>query len=154
MGNPDCFFTLGAGHARRHGHHGHALVGGKAAGDKIHERLCGWIVVRRDFAGELVAQRCNAGGLRAGMNIIRGEFADGLLLLDVGEPNFLPGDGIIELVIRNLLATGTLEESFVGVGSLLHVVSQQAHVAPCAACNFQMVPGLVGHVECDSLAGE
>ena len=61
-------------------------------------------------AGEPVAERGDACGLHAGMHVVGGELADGLLLLDVDEADFLAGDRRVELVIGDLLAFGAIEE--------------------------------------------
>ncbi len=86
--------------------------GGKRPVDEVDQGVGRWIVVGIDSAGEAVAQRGHAGGLHAGMNVVGGELADGLLLLDIREANFLASDRLIELVVRDLLASRSHEESF------------------------------------------
>src|SRR5208337_2420270 len=113
------------------------------------------IIVRHDLGCKPVPQRCHTRWLRTGMNIVSRELANWLLLLDVGEAKLLAsGERFVEMVEGNLLTPRPFKERRVGVSSLLHVVCQQAHVAPGASGDLKVVPRLVRHIEGDGLAGK
>ena len=162
----ECAAASSAEAAACGGDHGHALVGGEASvdeGDELFER---GVILGRSVGGQTVAELYGACGLFAGMDVVGGELADGLLLLDVGEADLFAGDGLCELVAGALLGFGALEEGFgehgrgvmlVGIGDCAGLAcsgGEEVELAPGGAFDLEVIPGLVGHVEGDGFAGE
>src|SRR6185312_169330 len=107
-----------------------------------------------DVRAERVTQRVHAGRFQAGMHVIRGDLAKWLLLLHVGEADTLAGNRLCKIVESSFLPFRAIKQQLLFVSSFFIVVIEQSPRPPRTALDFQVVPGLVGHTECNGLAGE
>ena len=146
----------------RHAHDQRALVRRIAIVNEVDQRRQAGIVIRRRGCRKPVLELNDSLRRIAGMDIVGGEFADGRLLLHIGEAQLAAGDRRREIVKGRLLPAGPLKERLPrqrgsikpAAADRIHgyIRSKQRHVAERAAAEFQVVPRLVRHDEGDGLA--
>ena len=146
----------------RHGHDQRALVRRIAIVNKGDQRREARIVIRRRGSRKPVLELDSPLRRIACMDIVGGKFADGRLLLHIGEAQLATGHRRREIVKGRLLPAGPLKERLPGqlrsvkptAANRVHgnIRRQQRHVPECAAVEFQVVPRLVRHDEGDGLA--